>query len=127
MRPRLLLLAAVAATAIGQTMGVAADTNPQPIDFAHNVTGAPAPVTGAVFGTSPAVKTGTAICTIDNGSARTFSGNEVDRFERVTGTRQPCCVSSMTLPSKSRYRADLPQGCDFGPWMTSAPAVVARA
>ena len=69
MRPRLLLLAAVAATAIGQTMGVAADTNPQPIDFAHNVVGAPAPVTDAVFGTSPAVKTGTAICTIDNGSA----------------------------------------------------------
>jgi hypothetical protein len=35
----------------------------QPIDFTHNVTGAPAPVTSAVFGNSPPVKTGTAICT----------------------------------------------------------------
>jgi hypothetical protein len=36
---------------------------PQPVDFAHNVVDAPAPVTGGVFG-SPAgrVRTGTAIC-----------------------------------------------------------------
>ena len=65
MKPRLIVLAAVAATVIGQSLGVAADTNPQPIDFAHNVLGAPAPVTGAVYGSSPSVKTGTAICTTD--------------------------------------------------------------
>jgi hypothetical protein len=35
----------------------------QPIDFAHNVRDAPAPVVGAVFGTAPSAKTGTAICT----------------------------------------------------------------
>ncbi len=63
MRFRLVVLAAVAAIVAGQSMAAAADTNPQPIDFAHNVTGAPAPVDGAVFGTAPAVKTGTAICT----------------------------------------------------------------
>jgi hypothetical protein len=40
-----------------------ADENPQPVDFAHNVTNAPAPVTSAVFGSSPAAKPGTAICT----------------------------------------------------------------
>jgi hypothetical protein len=40
-----------------------ADDDPQPVDFTHNVTDAPAPVPGAVFGTAPAVKTGTAICT----------------------------------------------------------------
>jgi len=56
-------MAAIAAIAVGQTLAVAADDSPQPIDFAHNVTGAPAPVDGAVFGTAPSVKTGTAICT----------------------------------------------------------------
>jgi hypothetical protein len=35
----------------------------QPIEFVHNVNDAPAPVTGAVFGTAPTTKTGTAICT----------------------------------------------------------------
>lgn len=62
MRLRLILMAAIAAIAVGQTLAVAAD-DPQPIDFAHNVTNAPAPVDGAVFGTSPSVMTGTAICT----------------------------------------------------------------
>ena len=32
-------------------------------NFTHNVNDAPAPVSGAVYGTAPAVKTGTAICT----------------------------------------------------------------
>ena len=63
MRLRLLLLAAIGVIVVGQSLAAAADTNPQPIDFAHNVTGAPAPVDGAVFGTAPSVKTGTAICT----------------------------------------------------------------
>ena len=63
MRLRLMILAAVAAIAVGETLAVAADTNPQPIDFTHNVVGAPAPVDGAAFGTAPAVTTGTAICT----------------------------------------------------------------
>jgi len=49
-------LAVGAATALG-------DGDPQPIDFSHNVVNAPAPVTSAVFGQSPATKTGTAICT----------------------------------------------------------------
>jgi hypothetical protein len=35
----------------------------QPVEFVHNVRDAPAPVTGAVFGTAPKTKTGTAICT----------------------------------------------------------------
>ncbi|HEY6055263.1 MAG TPA: hypothetical protein VIU86_15125, partial [Gaiellaceae bacterium] len=51
-----LALAAGATTALG-------DGDPQPIDFSHNAINAPAPVIGAVFGQSPAVKTGTAICT----------------------------------------------------------------
>jgi hypothetical protein len=44
-------------------MTAAGDTDPQPVDFTHNVVDAPAPVTSAVFGNAPAVKTGTAICT----------------------------------------------------------------
>jgi hypothetical protein len=43
--------------------GARADEEPQPVDFDHNVVDAPAPVPGAVFGTAPPVKTGTAICT----------------------------------------------------------------
>src|SRR4029453_12948117 len=35
----------------------------QPIEFVHNVSDAPAPVTAAGFGTAPPTKTGTAICT----------------------------------------------------------------
>src|SRR5947207_7669410 len=42
------------------------------------------------------------------------------------GTDQNRWVSSMTLLSKSLYRADLPHGCDLGPCTTSAPAVTAR-
>src|SRR5262245_31368905 len=51
-------LAVGATTAAGEDGG-----DPQPINFTHNVTDAPAPVTSAVFGNSPPVKTGTAICT----------------------------------------------------------------
>src|SRR5205085_2757129 len=37
--------------------------NVQPVDFTHNAVDAPAPVTSAVFGSSPGqTKTGTAIC-----------------------------------------------------------------
>src|SRR4051794_26811433 len=39
------------------------DDGPQPVDFTHNAINAPAPVPSAVFGSGPAVKTGTAICT----------------------------------------------------------------
>jgi hypothetical protein len=39
------------------------DEGGQPVDFIHNVTGAPAPVAGAVFGTGSALKNGTKICT----------------------------------------------------------------
>jgi len=57
----LLGLALVAFVVLG-TAVAAADDDPQPVDFTHNVGDAPAPVAGAVFGTGPAVKTGTAIC-----------------------------------------------------------------
>jgi len=53
---------------LGLTLAVAAlpaiaEEDPQPVDFTHNVNDAPAPVSGAVFGSAPATKTGTAICT----------------------------------------------------------------
>ena len=57
------LLIAVACI-LGAGVAVAlADGDPQPLDFTHNAFNAPAPVPGAVFGTGPAVKTGSAICT----------------------------------------------------------------
>jgi hypothetical protein len=61
---RLPLLAAafaVAALAVGTAVALS-DGNPQPIDFAHNVADAPAPVTGTEWSNGPNVKTGTAIC-----------------------------------------------------------------
>jgi hypothetical protein len=52
-----------AVVAVVFAAAAAGDGDPQPVDFAHNVTNAPAPVAGAVFGNGPAVKTGSAICT----------------------------------------------------------------
>jgi hypothetical protein len=57
------ILATVSVVALSQSLGVSADDIVQPVDFTHNVVDAPAPVAGSVFGTGPAVKTGTAICT----------------------------------------------------------------
>ncbi len=54
-----LALVAGAATARGDE----GEEGLQPVEFVHNVRDAPAPVTGAVFGTAPQTKTGTAICT----------------------------------------------------------------
>lgn len=58
---------------LSQSLAVAADDNPQPINFTHNVKDAPAPVPSSVFGSGPAVKTGTAICTTgaQSGNANT--------------------------------------------------------
>jgi hypothetical protein len=62
--PRRVAVAASIVAMVGMSAGVArADDESQPVEFTHNVTDAPAPVTSAVFGTAPAVKTGTAICT----------------------------------------------------------------
>src|SRR3954468_8696139 len=43
--------------------------DPQPVDFTHNIRDTHAPIAGAVFGTGPQVKTGTAICTTATTSA----------------------------------------------------------
>ncbi len=60
----LTVLAGVSAVALAQGMSAAADTNPQPVDFTHNVFDAPAPVPSAAFDmpTTPAAA-GVAICT----------------------------------------------------------------
>ncbi len=39
------------------------EEHPQPVEFTHNIRDTQAPVPGAVFGSSPSVKTGHAICT----------------------------------------------------------------
>ena len=73
---RLLRLVPVCAVLV-LGVGVAAalgEENPQPIDFHHrNLVDAPAPVAGAVFGTAPSVKTGTAICTTATSTAANVS------------------------------------------------------
>lgn len=55
--------ASISMVALSPALAHAAGDDVQPVDFTHNVVDAPAPVAGAVFGTGPAVKTGTAICT----------------------------------------------------------------
>ena len=60
---RRLLLASISVVAVSQVFSVAADTNPQPVDFSHNAINAPAPVAGAEFGVSPDAAPGVAICT----------------------------------------------------------------
>jgi hypothetical protein len=68
-RPQwLTILLVVSALGVTLAVGAAAARGDegeglQPIEFVHNVNDAPAPVTGAVFGTAPPTKTGTAICT----------------------------------------------------------------
>jgi hypothetical protein len=54
---------AVAGAALVLSVVAFGDDDPQPVDFTHNAINAPAPVPSAVFGSGPAVKTGTAICT----------------------------------------------------------------
>ncbi len=56
------ILVVASALALGVGSGrVLAD--PQPVDFAHNVLNAPAPVAGSVFGSGSALKPGQKICT----------------------------------------------------------------
>ena len=69
-RRRLALLGVVAACIVGVgAVAAFADDNVQPVDFTHNVNDAPAPVAGAVYGTGPAVKTGSAICSTSTQSS----------------------------------------------------------
>ena len=65
---RLTMLLVFSALGVALVVGAAAARGDegeglQPIEFVHNVSDAPAPVTRAVFGTAPRTKTGTAICT----------------------------------------------------------------
>jgi hypothetical protein len=60
---RTVLAVAVLSLSLGVPVALADDDQIQPIDFTHNAFDAPAPVAGAVFGTGPATKTGSAICT----------------------------------------------------------------
>jgi hypothetical protein len=60
--PATAVVVSVVALGIGTAVALS-DDNPQPIDFTHNVSDAPAPVTGTVWANAPALKTGTAICT----------------------------------------------------------------
>jgi hypothetical protein len=55
-------LASISVLAVSQALSVAADTNPQPIDFGHNAINAPAPVVGAEFGSGADSASGVAIC-----------------------------------------------------------------
>jgi BNR/Asp-box repeat len=61
-------LALVAFVIFGAAVATAGD-DPQPIDFTHNAVDAPAPVTSAVFGTGPAAKIGTPICSTTTSTA----------------------------------------------------------
>jgi hypothetical protein len=65
----LVLLVAVAGLAVAVAVAVADDDQVQPIEFTHNISGAPAPVTGTVWSNGPKVKTGTALCSTTTSSA----------------------------------------------------------
>jgi hypothetical protein len=65
----LLLGLALVAFAILGTAIASADGDPQPIDFVHNGVDAPAPVTSAVFGSGPTVKTGSPLCSTSTSNA----------------------------------------------------------
>jgi len=70
LRPRLFVLAFGAALLVGIGASAAlGEEIQQPVDYSHNVVDAPTPVAGAVFGTAPSVKTGTAICSTQTSNA----------------------------------------------------------
>ena len=95
-RKRGLLLGFVlVAFAVLGTAVAAAGDDPQPVDFTHNVVDAPAPVAGAVFGTGPAVKTGTAICT----TATQTDGERQHRLRDATSARTTRRRSPSTRPN----------------------------
>ena len=62
-RGGVVLVATLALSLAGGVVAARADDEQQPVEFTHNVTDAPAPVTSAVFGSAPSAKPGTAICT----------------------------------------------------------------
>jgi hypothetical protein len=64
----LLGVALFAFAVFGVALATAGD-DPQPVDFTHNAVDAPAPVTSAVFGTGPAVKIGTPLCSTTTSNA----------------------------------------------------------
>ena len=62
-RPVAALLMAGAALALTMGLATVIGQNGQPVNFTHNVVDTPAPVTGAVFGSGPALKPGDRILT----------------------------------------------------------------
>jgi len=68
------VVAGAAAVVLAQSFSVAADTNPQPVNFTHNVNDAPAPVPNTAFDmpTTPAAA-GVAICSTATSSAANVS------------------------------------------------------
>ena len=62
-RFKLVILAAAAAVAVGQSFSVAADDNPRPFDNSRNALNAPSPEPGSQFGLAPSGKQGIALCT----------------------------------------------------------------
>jgi hypothetical protein len=73
------LLVSLAVLCFG-VAGAVADDDPQPVDFLHTHNGldADAPVTGGVFGSGSAFKTGTAICTTSTQSVAANVNTDCD-------------------------------------------------
>jgi hypothetical protein len=62
-RKRIAPLVVAGLTVLALSSPALAGDDPQPIDFTHNNIDAPAPVSGGVFGSGPALHPGTRICT----------------------------------------------------------------
>jgi hypothetical protein len=89
--------AASALAIIGQSLMVAADTSPQPVNFTHNVIDAPAPVPNTAFDmpTTP-VAAGVAICTTATSNAANVSTDCNDN-----GTAGPHNETSIAVNPKN--------------------------
>jgi hypothetical protein len=67
--------------------------DPQPVDFSHNVLSAPAPVPGAVFGQSPSVKTGTAICSTGTQAGPNFNTDCEEQTQTFGGPHNETSIA----------------------------------
>jgi hypothetical protein len=87
---KIAVLLGAAALVLAGVMPASAGDDPLPVEFTHNVRDAAAPVAGAVFGTGPATKTGTAICTTPT---QTTSNVDTDCETTSTGPHNETSIA----------------------------------
>jgi hypothetical protein len=91
-RTRLAPLVLAGLTILALSSPARADDNIQPIDFTHNGIDAPAPVTGGVFGSGPALHPGERICTTPTQNTKNVN-TDCDPGNGITGPHNETSIA----------------------------------